>query len=83
MLVIVLIFNYLTLQKSHVGGIEQTSVELFATQGMQEKSGQKRTCADVVEFAELLLNSEEEEILQDFLLMLLTLQPKKFQVVAL
>lgn len=41
------------------------------------------TWADVVEFADLLLNSEEEEILQYLLLLLLALYPKEFQVVAL
>lgn len=38
------------------------------------------TRADVTEFIDFFLNSEEKEVLQDFLLLLLSLHPEKFQV---
>lgn len=41
------------------------------------------TSADVIEFIDFFPNSEEEEILQDFLLLLLSLHPEKLQVMIL
>lgn len=41
------------------------------------------TRADVIEFIDFLLNSEEEEVLPDFLLLLFALQPEQLQVMIL
>lgn len=56
------------------------SMSLGPSDTMKIKPFAILTRADVTEFIDFFLNSEEEEVLQYFLLLLLSLHPKKLQV---
>lgn len=63
--------------------MENKKVRSTSSEGIYFPLLSKTLRADVVEFIDFFLNFEEEEVLQNFLLLLLSLDPEKLQVMIL
>lgn len=63
--------------------VQHTTIGIMLWQGLTEEWKLIFTSTNVVDFVDFFLNSEDQEVLQHFLLLLLTPHPKKFQVIIL